>query len=48
MLFIIGYHGTLSVKDTTDDMLRHFANPSREGIEQSRLNGEINVAECIL
>ena len=47
MLFIIDFDGTLSVKDTIDDMLEHFADPSWEDIEQSWLNGEINAVECM-
>ncbi len=47
MLFIIDFDGTLSVKDTIDDMLEHFADPSWEDIEQSWLNGDINAVECM-
>jgi 2-hydroxy-3-keto-5-methylthiopentenyl-1-phosphate phosphatase len=47
MLFIIDFDGTLSVKDTIDDMLEHFADPSWVDIEQSWLNGEINAVECM-
>lgn len=47
MLFIIDFDGTLSVKDTIDDMLERFADPSWEDIEQSWLNGDINAVECM-
>ena len=47
MLFIIDFDGTLSVKDTIDDMLEHFADPSWQDIEQSWLNGDINAVECM-
>jgi 2-hydroxy-3-keto-5-methylthiopentenyl-1-phosphate phosphatase len=47
MLFIIDFDGTLSVKDTIDDMLEHFADPSWENIEQSWVNGEISAVECM-
>jgi 2-hydroxy-3-keto-5-methylthiopentenyl-1-phosphate phosphatase len=47
MLCIIDFDGTLSVKDTIDDMLEHFADPSWQDVEQSWLNGEINAVECM-
>ena len=47
MLFIVDFDGTLSVKDTIDDMLERFADPSWEDIEQSWLNGDINAVECM-
>ena len=47
MLFIIDFDGTLSVKDTIDDMLEHFADPSWEDVEKSWLNGDISAVECM-
>ncbi len=47
MLFIIDFDGTLSVKDTIDDMLEHFADPSWEDAEKSWLNGDITAVECM-
>jgi 2-hydroxy-3-keto-5-methylthiopentenyl-1-phosphate phosphatase len=47
MLFIIDFDGTLSVKDTIDDMLEHFADPSWEDIEKSWVNGDISAVECM-
>lgn len=47
MLFIIDFDGTLSVKDTIDDMLEQFADPSWQDIEQSWLKGEISAVECM-
>jgi 2,3-diketo-5-methylthio-1-phosphopentane phosphatase len=47
MLFIIDFDGTLSVKDTIDEMLEQFADPSWQDIEQSWLKGEISAVECM-
>jgi 2-hydroxy-3-keto-5-methylthiopentenyl-1-phosphate phosphatase len=47
MLFIIDFDGTLSVKDTIDDMLEHFADPSWEDIEKTWVNGDISAVECM-
>jgi 2-hydroxy-3-keto-5-methylthiopentenyl-1-phosphate phosphatase len=47
MLFVIDFDGTLSVKDTIDDMLEHFADPSWENVEQSWLAGDITAVECM-
>jgi 2-hydroxy-3-keto-5-methylthiopentenyl-1-phosphate phosphatase len=47
MLFVIDFDGTLSVKDTIDDMLEHFADPSWENVEQSWLAGDISAVECM-
>lgn len=47
MLFVIDFDGTLSVKDTIDDMLEQFADPSWNQIEQSWVDGEITAVECM-
>jgi len=47
MLFIIDFDGTLSVKDTIDDMLEHFADPSWEDVERAWVDGKISAVECM-
>ena len=41
------FDGTISIKDTTDEILNRFAEPQWEAIEESWKRGEIGSAECM-
>ena len=41
------FDGTISIKDTTDEILSRFASPVWEMIEEEWKNGEIGSAECM-
>ena len=41
------FDGTISIKDTTDEILTRFAQPEWEAIEDSWKKGEIGSAECM-
>jgi 2,3-diketo-5-methylthio-1-phosphopentane phosphatase len=41
------FDGTISIKDTTDEILSQFASPIWEMIEEEWKNGEIGSAECM-
>lgn len=47
MRIFCDFDGTISIKDTTDEILNRFAAPEWEDIEQQWKNGEIGSAECM-
>lgn len=47
MLFIIDFDGTLSVRDTVDEMLDRFAAPEWKDVERDWLDGRITAVECM-
>lgn len=47
MLFIVDFDGTISVKDTIDDMLEQFADPTWQQIEQEWIDGKIDAVGCM-
>jgi 2-hydroxy-3-keto-5-methylthiopentenyl-1-phosphate phosphatase len=47
MLFVIDFDGTLSVRDTVDTLLGHYADPAWQEVEQAWLDGSISAVECM-
>lgn len=47
MLFVCDFDGTISTRDTIDQLLENFADPSWEKLEEAWLDGKISAVECM-
>jgi len=47
MLFVVDFDGTISKRDTIDQLLEKFADPSWEALEKDWLDGKMTALECM-
>ena len=47
MLFVVDFDGTISKRDTIDQLLEKFADPSWEELEKDWLDGKMTALECM-
>lgn len=47
MLFVVDFDGTISKRDTIDQLLEKFADPSWEELEKEWLDGRMTGLECM-
>ena len=47
MLFVVDFDGTISTRDTIDQLLEKFADPSWEDLEKDWLDGKMTAVECM-
>ena len=47
MLFVVDFDGTISKRDTIDQLLEKFADPSWETLEKDWLDGKMTALECM-